>query len=639
MSLHLHSEQYRPEGNIDARAARRAIGRPHLDFWEVFFRETLQNSWDARLPTARAVNYDVAGFFASNSQVRALRNEVFADEPPDLGIWEMLDTGEVPMLVVTDSRTKGLQGPTRADLATDEPTDFVDFVRNIGRAHDKAIGGGTYGFGKGVLYEASVCSTIVVFTRTTARDAAVSRLIGIGLGESYDQAGKRYTGRHWWGVPGDSSAAEPLTGPEAEALAMRIGINRIPADSSGTAIAVLGPVAENGETLDLIVNNIASAATHWAWPHMIGSGAGATIKFTFAANGEPVDPPSPATHPVYRHYAGAYRRATAILSGQRVAPMWPWEDREMRSERPRMDLGVLVYKHVQREQFQSTETDFDLPIDNIALMRDPRLVVRYLDVPRNAQGLATIGVFVADASMNERFAQSEPVAHDDWAPENLRMEKYERNPVKQALERIRKVFRTAPIATVSDQADEQTAGVVRLANTLGDLLAGIAPAVDPRLLPMERNLSGRTGGDGAGDGAAANRGTGSGVADGKGARGGRRRSEPSAVIVSTPRLAMLGDRLAAVFRVRIELPAGKSVVVTAEPRVVLESGGAESVSDRPAGASVPVILGWATDGGPPYGGSAFSPETAGESLVDLWVSQPADTAITVLLHAHEKRVV
>jgi hypothetical protein len=635
--LQLYSEQYRPEGNIDARAARRAIGRPHLRFWEVVLRESLQNSWDARLASARSIKFSVHGYFATSKQIQTLRDEVFAEEPAGLGLHDLLEGDEVPLLVITDSNTKGLQGPTRADLATSEPTHFVDFVRNIGRAEDKAIGGGTYGFGKGVLYEASACSTIIVFTRTTANGRMVSRLMGIGLGDSYNDGKLRRTGRHWWGVPDPDTGAEPLTGPNAEDLATRLGMNRVPGAETGTSIAIIGPLAgEDGVSLVEIVEKLANAATHWAWPHMIGSGEGATINFAFEAEGHEIVPPQP-THPAYRHYVGAYRRASAITQGKEVEPSYPWQDVRLRAERPKRDLGVLVFKNVPREQLATDDAPTDVPVDHVALMRDPRLVVRYLDVPKNAQGLATIGVFVADPGMDEDFAKSEPVAHDDWAPENLRTERYERNPVRQALEKIRKAFKTVPIAISPDQGDEQSSGAVRMANSLGDLLAGIAPGVDPRVIPPPAGPSGTgqpvpfAAAPSTADGADGSPSGGSSTPDAPRPRPGRRRTEPEAAVAGPPRLAMHGTQLAAVFPVRVSVPDGVSVVVSAEPRVVLDGGAAESATDRPANADIPEVLGWSVNGGPNSGGRTLSLSDVGESTAEVWVSQPPDTAVTIVV--------
>lgn len=627
--LQLYSEPYRPEGNIDAKAARRAIGRPHLDFWTLFFREILQNSWDARLPDSSSIDFSVDGFFATKRQLNVLTSTIFAEEPPDWSLGTLLGDGDVPLLVITDRHTTGLEGPTRADLATDDATHFVDFVRNIGRAEDKSVGGGTYGFGKGVLYDASMCSTIVIFTRTRFAGVKVSRLIAIGLGSSYDDGRLRFTGRHWWGVASKLTGAEPLEGIEAEHLAAELGMDAIPADETGTTIMIVGPVAEqDAETLHSIVTRIANAATFWAWPHMVGRGAGATVRFRFAADGEEVVAPSPAADPVFRHYVGAYRRATAILDGRQPEFAWPWQDHEIRSGRTR--LGALVYRHVPREQLASRLQYTDsLPCGNVALMRNPRLVVRYLDVPPDTQGLATFGVFIADPDLDRQFAMSEPVAHDDWAPENLRTEKYQRNPVRQALDHIRRVFRSATQVRANTEPGGRFAGVVRLASSLGTLIEGQPGGVDPGILgpgtatPATGTPDTRGGG---GDAPGGPPGPGAG-------QGHRRRSALRAAVVGQPRVALHRGCTAAVFTVQVTVPPDQIAQLAAEGRVILDGGTAEALAEAPIGADRPVVLGWTSDDHQAIAsGSAYRIEEPGDHEITLWISQPDDTAVTAVVH-------
>ena len=43
-----HPERFLESGGLFGRSAASALGRPNLDAWELFTRETLQNSWDAR---------------------------------------------------------------------------------------------------------------------------------------------------------------------------------------------------------------------------------------------------------------------------------------------------------------------------------------------------------------------------------------------------------------------------------------------------------------------------------------------------------------------------------------------------------------------------------------------------------------
>ena len=363
-ALDLYSEPYRPEGNIDARAARRALGHPpQLGAWALFLRETLQNSWDARTAPDGRIAFRVDAFFPDRSQTRALRDEVFATLPPAKAMGEFKPTQELPVLVVTDHGTRGLGGPTRADLAQTERSDFVDFIRNVGRAEDKELGGGTYGFGKGVLYEASVCSTIIVFTRTTVADRQVSRLMAVQLGSSYENSRKRFTGRHWWGLASDLTGAEPMTGRSAEALASRLGLTFIPEGETGTSIMVIGPMArKDDETLAEIVEQIANAAVWWAWPHMIGTGGSglSTIDFTFTHQGEVVELPDPRSHPVLKHYVDAYRRAVDLAAGASPTEGWPWVDKPVRAGHGgRVQLGVLSYRRLLPDQMVEPANDLE----------------------------------------------------------------------------------------------------------------------------------------------------------------------------------------------------------------------------------------------------------------------------------------
>ena len=82
------------------------------------------------------------------------------------------------VMEICDFGTVGLGGPTRADRIPegDERTDFIDLLRNVGSPRDVEHGGGTYGFGKAVLYRASRCRTILVDSLVTggAKEHVVS---------------------------------------------------------------------------------------------------------------------------------------------------------------------------------------------------------------------------------------------------------------------------------------------------------------------------------------------------------------------------------------------------------------------------------------------------------------------------------
>src|SRR4051794_14455537 len=100
MALSLYSEPFQPVGNIDARAARRAIGRPTLDAWTIFLRETLQNSWDARVRPEGHIGFSVDAWWATQRQKRALFEQVFAQQPPELELHELLQADDLGLLLI-----------------------------------------------------------------------------------------------------------------------------------------------------------------------------------------------------------------------------------------------------------------------------------------------------------------------------------------------------------------------------------------------------------------------------------------------------------------------------------------------------------------------------------------------------------
>ena len=130
-----------------------------------------------------------------------LSDYVLTNPPPLLGLESALEDVSLNFLAVSDSGTWGLSGPTRADVdPAGDRSDFVDFVRDTGRRANKGFAGGTYGFGKVVLCEASAVSTIVIYTKTMMSGLDSSRFIAMAIGDDeYTERGVRYTGRHWWG--------------------------------------------------------------------------------------------------------------------------------------------------------------------------------------------------------------------------------------------------------------------------------------------------------------------------------------------------------------------------------------------------------------------------------------------------------
>ena len=461
--------------------------------------------------------------------------------------------------------------------------------------------------------------------------------MAVRLGSSYEHAGKRFTGRHWWGIANDLTGAEPQTGRAAEQLATRLGLTFIPDGQTGTSIMIVGPLAQtDNETLEDVVSEIADAALWWAWPHMVRNDAGrSTVAFHFTHEGEVMPLADPAEHAALRHYVDAYRRAVSVADRKKLDDDWPWTTTEIRSGHGgKVLLGALAYRALLPEQLEAAQQSAPLPISrHVALMRAPKLVVKYFDAPSDPRGLGLAGVFIANPQLDGEFALSEPVAHDDWIPANLGREKYQRNLVKQALDALKRELRPDLTQSGGVEAGTALSGLLALANGLGALLDGHGIGADARRPSTSAGAgSSGTGASAGGAGSSSGGDGGSGEGGGGGGTGPSRSRRASARLDGKPRLLLVRGEAVARFQVQPSVPIGHVVRITAEPRVVVD-GGAEPPSEAPLGTVLPRVLGWSVSADEAK--TPLLPQLTADASTErawVWVTQPEDTAVTVLLH-------
>jgi hypothetical protein len=422
-SLHLHSEPYGSTGNIGENF-RRLLGAPTLDALQTVVRESVQNIADAaQLGSGPEIEIRIRTL--TGEQVRCLKDNVLADMPvqPDSRrqLSEFLSREAPVVMEICDFGTTGLGGPTRADRIPIDAkrTDFVDFLRNIGTPRDTEHGGGTYGFGKVALYRVSRCSTILV--DTLPADGSPRRLMGCHIGPSFEvpDAGmrRRFTGRHWFGVPDPvDRIADPLTGADAEQLAEALGFLPRGADQTGTSIMILDFDTE-GETVEEIGRRVIETLLWNFWPRMMGDTPySRRFRCSIVAEGTRLAMPMPEEVPPLDLFAKAMRGARSGTGN---------DVRLIASQRPVRQLGRLAIEKGQRSARRPiVANDSLLPLASrhIALMRPVELVVKYLEGnPLPDERLEWAGVFLVngDDEIERAFADAEPPAHDDWIPDNL----------------------------------------------------------------------------------------------------------------------------------------------------------------------------------------------------------------------------
>ncbi|GAA3594885.1 hypothetical protein [Kribbella ginsengisoli] len=414
------AQTFPPDGASAAEGIRNQLGRPELDLLTILVREAAQNSWDARVRgLGTPVEFQMEFGSVSAAHLSTWRELLLQNAPLDhqLPLRGALRPSDIRILSVSDRGTTGLGGPTRADVAQGENHDFVSFVRNIGEPRDTELGGGTYGFGKGIFYLVSKPGTVLLHTRCATEDGLQTRLIGCALWKSYvgqeDAEEKRYTGRHWWGDP-SSGIVEPLIGEAADQAARRLGLRPFEGEETGTTVVIIDPVLDGLEPAQA-AEYVADTIAWQLWPKMLMTGAHRpSMRFSVRCDGNEVSIPDPEHTRPLDLFVAAYRELTA------------GEARTLECRSPKKVLGRLglakrVGLPVEASVASLTAGVEDI-VHHVCLMRPAELVVTYHKGPRPpSELLSYAGVFRADAGMDDVYARAEPPTHDSWNPHSLQL--------------------------------------------------------------------------------------------------------------------------------------------------------------------------------------------------------------------------
>lgn len=471
-TLTLFSEKFSPSGGTAADGVKKLLGSPALTLLQTVIRETVQNTWDARV-TDSGVRYQVRLRSLSDSAADALRCRIFAQLPRATSVdalTEYLSDQCNVVLEISDWGTRGLGGPTRADVVPNpgESSDFVNFVRNIGVANEIDNRGGTYGYGKSSLYSMSGCATAIIYSVANVGGRIERRLIACHLGTAWnDPTNGRMTGRHWWGIATeDRSYVEPLDGEAAAAVAASLEMPVRSDADTGTTVLVLAPKL-SGESLESALGEIQETLVWFFWPKMLEVDGIPPICFEIFLEQQRVQLPHPEQFPPLGLFVEAYR---TLKQGGPGAM-------EVRCERPRQLLGRCAVRRGFRGDRHHLVPPEGSVIPrysaHIAVMRPIELVVRYIEgAALPAEGLEWAGVFICspDSDVEQAFADSEPPAHDDWIPDKL-----PRGPQKTyvnvALRRLREIAALeAHPASVRPVPGEEQPSLAGAADRLGKLI-------------------------------------------------------------------------------------------------------------------------------------------------------------------------
>jgi len=211
---------------------------------EIFVREVLQNSLDARCPGDEPVTVtfrlsalageDRDAFLASAGWPELRRHaEAGARLLPSLGTHaaRVSNPGEpLPVLTIADENALGLSGPERGSEGR-----FANFARNkLFSDKESDAAGGSYGLGKSVLWAFSGLHTI--YFHSVPHGAERPRFLGVSQLPYHELDGDHcFDGPGWFGIPQADGWAASDRAPDPTRLAA-LGLAR--GDPPGTTIAI-----------------------------------------------------------------------------------------------------------------------------------------------------------------------------------------------------------------------------------------------------------------------------------------------------------------------------------------------------------------------------------------------------------------
>lgn len=587
------SQPFAEEGSATAEGIINQLGRPALDELTVLIREAAQNSWDAR-SSDDSVDFTVR--IERLGAKSALWLACLTPAPAGGAVARLAQhlVPESVLITISDRNTRGLGGPTRAGSRAPEGqrSDFVQFLRNVGEARDNELGGGTYGFGKGIFYRLSAPSTILVDSHIGDDSSSARRLMGAALGASfYNEEGRRFTGRHWWGdIRG--GIPDPLLGDDAKRVSASLGLPGFEDGRTGTDIVVVGAQLDDEssgpEPLLSAGTFIASSILWNLWPKLVPGPTGKPpMRFHVEVEGQTVLVPNPAEVEHLRPFVESLK----VVRENQGTPY-------ARKSAP-FDVAQMATSLAQAETTPSAVVDVARPFTgaprHVARMRRAELVVDYFAGPEHPDPQFCYGgVFRASVESDEHFAAAEPPTHDDWVESGLR------GTTRGVVQNSRLFLRRRLdelFGSTGRLQGQGAAGLGVVASRLARLTPGLGGG---RATPRDRPASPTPGRRRAGT------------------------SSRGARILEGPALQVFRDSAFIVARVLV--PGSQLTTVwTADVVVVVDGGGKEVTAF--AGALNPAVIEWRpVAGGPSVAGHSVQIGAGGDSEWWVYAVHVADAA-------------
>lgn len=387
-------------GYISAGGVIRTINVSDLSIPEVFLREAVQNSFDAKREDCSSINFGMRAYNFTEEQLTNFKNLFEEGSALKPSFYKKYLASKINKgmfnIEVTDTDTIGLTGFPGVTDRNDNKQHFYKFVYVTG--NDKgndSNAGGSYGFGKAAFYSFSKIRTICIYSRIKTdilklgEPVYQSRFIIATVDERIRDT---LCDRCWWGREAKynnnpASYAAPILDSQADEIAVSIGIKKFKEEETGTRLLILdagiGEVNRDFENEiivksmdDIFQYDIPRYILHWYWPKIVTE----EINFSLEYKGKKILIDDPADVYPYSEFVKAFEDGRKKYSDRRVQDGNGYK--RVCMSRPVAELGFVSVKKskvsVGRKcEYRDLFKNFENPIPTVAFMRGIGHIVFY----------------------------------------------------------------------------------------------------------------------------------------------------------------------------------------------------------------------------------------------------------------------
>jgi hypothetical protein len=362
------------------------------------------------------------------------------------------------VLYIDDLGTYGLIGPDN-ELEQGEvkpPYCFIGLCRNIGdNQKEGAVHGGTYGFGKTVLWKNSRLRLVLFYTRMSeeyiqpkTQTKFTSRFFGQMRLTGHQLENKLFRGEGYFGER-QERVTRAVYGDSADNIAQKTNMMVRPASITGTTIAVVDfddpDLEDEKETPEQTMKGIIAAAEKYYWPAIF---TGRLKVKALLENGSELiaDPQAREEFKAFiRIYQALQKGNDNSVINKEVILNVPKGPEDEPKEDSKLMVGIL-----SSDEFANNSLK-----NRVALIRGAGLVVGYRQAKRYSIGSKDcFAVVVAGAAYpgeistsqlrgEQLLGMSEPVSHDNWTQNSDRLQKWygAKAAIRRVLDQIDEAIR------------------------------------------------------------------------------------------------------------------------------------------------------------------------------------------------------